>query len=111
VGDILAQLLGTALDDRLVATSEDDAIWGGMGGTDTAVFAGSASEYTLAASDNGAFYVTHIVDGETIGVDKVRDVEFFEFGDVTYSLTTMLSLITRMAPLRWSIRHSQAQKR
>ena len=54
-------------DDRLVATSEDDKIWGGMSGTDTAVFSGLSTDYQIIDNGDGSYTFTDLRDGSPDG--------------------------------------------
>ena len=86
----MAQILGTSLDDELTSTAEDDAIWGGTGGVDTAVFSGIFSDYSISDNGDGSYYVTDLRAGANDGRDKVRSIETFTFSDRSVSLETFI---------------------
>ncbi|HYE01085.1 MAG TPA: calcium-binding protein, partial [Alphaproteobacteria bacterium] len=69
-------LSGAAGSDTLAGGDGNDELTGGTGG-DTALFAGSRSEYTIAANGDGSFTVSRT--GES---DVVRGVETLQFADI-----------------------------
>lgn len=88
----MAKVLGTKLDDVLVSTGEDDSIWGGFSGNDTAVFSGNAMDYSIVANTDGSYQVTDLRDGAPDGSDKVRSIEQFSFADTTLTLDEFIDL-------------------
>ncbi|WP_262030241.1 cadherin domain-containing protein [Microvirga sp. Mcv34] len=87
-------LWGGAGDDVLNGGSENDTltgVWGndtldGGTGTNTAVFSGNRSNYTLVVNGDGSITVTDPRAGKD-GVDTLRNVQFAQFADQTISLT------------------------
>ena len=83
------QLIGDAGQDRLFGGEGDDVLEGGIDddyinggdGFDTAVFAGNANDYVVTVL-NGVNRL--IIDGPD-GVDKVINVENFQFDDGAYT--------------------------
>ncbi len=88
----MAKVLGTNNDDVLVSTSENDSIWGGFSGEDTAVFSGSVYDYSIVANSDGSYQVTDLRDGAPDGSDKVRSIELFQFTDMTVTLDDFIAL-------------------
>ena len=88
----MAKLLGGALDDILSSTAGNDSIWGGSGGTDTAVFTGSATDYRITANRDGSYQVEDLRPGAPDGSDKVRSIETFRFADETLTLEDFIAL-------------------
>ncbi|MEO3433630.1 peroxidase family protein [Inquilinus sp. CAU 1745] len=79
-------LIGNAGNDRLLGHTGDDSVDGGQGndvlnggaGIDTAVFAGSASDYVFGFGASALATVTHLESGE---VDSLSNIEKLRFGD------------------------------
>ena len=88
----MIDLLGTAGNDVLVSTSANENIWGGTGGTDTAVFTGNLSDYSVTDNGDGSYYLLDLRPGCPDGMDKVRSIETFQFADQTVNLQTLLDL-------------------
>lgn len=88
----MAKVLGTKNDDLLVSTNENDSIWGGFSGEDTAVFTGSVFDYSITANRDGSYQITDLRDGSPDGSDKVRSIELFRFSDVTVTLDAFLEI-------------------
>ena len=72
------QLTGTSFDDTLQGDLGDDMIFGGAG-TDTAIFAGTRSAYTITELGDGS-----LVLSGTDGTDTVSSIEIFQFSDGTF---------------------------
>jgi hypothetical protein len=83
-------LVGTHGDNRLTGGASDDTINGGNG-NDTAIFSGHRNTYVI--SQNGQTVTIAGVDG----TDTLTGIEFFQFGNTTYSLADAL-LPARRAP-------------
>ena len=77
-------LMGEGGDDRLIGGEDDDVIDGGDG-TDTAVFSGDLSEYTITFLPDGSIEVDDNVSGRD-GTDIVKDVENLEFNGTVVGL-------------------------
>ncbi len=88
----MSKVLGTRNDDVLVSTSEDDSIWGGFSGEDTAVFSGSVFDYSITANHDGSYQVIDLRPGSPDGSDKVRSIEKFQFSDMTVTLDTFMDI-------------------
>ena len=88
----MAKVLGTNLDDVLVSTGEDDSIWGGFSGEDTAVFSGSVYDYSIVANHDGSYRITDLRAGSPDGTDKVRSIELFQFADMTVTLEDLIAI-------------------
>jgi hypothetical protein len=73
---------GGAGNDTITGGIGNDVIDGGDG-IDTAVFSGRASDYTISFV-NGQLVVTDAVAGRD-GTDRIGNVEYFKFADVTMS--------------------------
>lgn len=71
------QTIGTPGDDFLEGGAGNDA-FDGLGGVDTAVFAGAQSNYTLEVRGSGFVIEDRRPDGQ--GRDTLANVEFLDFG-------------------------------
>jgi serralysin len=80
------KLNGSGGNDILMGGAGADAINGGMG-TDTAVFSGSATDYSWVKNSTGTWTVTDLRAGSPDGVDTLTAVELLEFSDGQKSLT------------------------
>lgn len=78
---MVSKVLGTAGDDVLSTTAADDRIWGGAGGTDTAVFSGNADDYAINANGDGSFTIKDLRAGAPDGTDVVRAIDVLRFAD------------------------------
>jgi Ca2+-binding RTX toxin-like protein len=76
---------GGSENDTLTGLWGNDTLDGGTG-TNTAVFSGSRSNYTIVLNGDGSITVTDTRAGKD-GVDKLRNVQFAKFSDQTISLT------------------------
>lgn len=72
---------GTAFGDLIEGGDGDDVIDGG-GGDDIFVLDGNRADYTITDDGNGVFTVS----GGTTGEDKLENVEYLRFNDLTYDL-------------------------
>ncbi len=88
----MAKVLGTRNDDVLVSTSDNDSIWGGFSGEDTAVFTGSVFDYRIVANRDGSYQITDLREGSPDGSDKVRSIELFRFADMTVTLDEFIQI-------------------
>ncbi|WP_404288318.1 cadherin domain-containing protein [Microvirga sp. RSM25] len=75
------RLFGGDGDDMLNGDAGDDVLDGGSD-SDTAVFSGLRSAYTITANPDGTFTVTGL-DGN----DRLTNIEWVKFNDVTEALT------------------------
>ena len=80
-GTVLAPNLGHFLGDN-----------GAAGNADRVVYSGNRSDYTITLLAAGIFSVidTRGIDSTAIG-DKVRDVELFQFADVTLNASDLIN--------------------
>lgn len=79
-------LLGGSSDDVLTGAGGNDSLDGGLG-TDTAVFSGRASEYTVRVDRAArAGSVTDSQAGRD-GRDAINNIERLQFSDVTFNLS------------------------
>jgi hypothetical protein len=76
------QLFGDDGDDTITGNGGNDEIDGGAD-DDTARYSGNRTDYLITASLAGVFTVQDLRAGSPDGTDQVRNVEFFEFADVT----------------------------
>ncbi|MBB3979177.1 hypothetical protein GGQ64_004413, partial [Rhizobium azooxidifex] len=80
--------VGTRFDDTIESKGGNDLFDGGAG-TDTVVFTGSRTGYTIDENNNGTFSITNIASGATTLVDGVEFARFsgklvdLETGDET----------------------------
>ncbi|MDQ8699757.1 S8 family serine peptidase, partial [Hyphomicrobium sp. LHD-15] len=82
---------GGAGDDELTGGTGNDTLDGGAGndildggeGTDTVVFSGASTDYTLTEGANGEISVVDTRDGS---VDTIRNIEWARFSDITLAL-------------------------
>lgn len=75
-------LSGTAGDDKLTGTAGNNAL-SGLGGTDTAVYAGARTNYTVSQFTNG--HTVNAASG-TDGFDSLIGVERIQFADTHVAL-------------------------
>ena len=82
------EITGNDANNRITGNAGDDTIAGGSG-DDTAIFAGNFSDYSVTTSTTG---VTTVVDNNSSdgdeGSDRLTGVEFLEFADLTYTVST-----------------------
>ncbi|MEE9387970.1 MAG: CARDB domain-containing protein [Paracoccaceae bacterium] len=81
----LDTLLGGYGDDFLFGNAGDDDIDGGDG-SDTAVYSGLRSDYTIVQLDATTVQITG-----PDGTDLVTNVEFFQFDDITEDFATLIT--------------------
>ena len=89
-------IVGGEGNDRVFAGVEDDIILGGAGndnirggmGTDTAVFSGQSSDYTITHNNNRTVTVEDNRDGSPDGTDTLRTTENIQFSDGQYDIET-----------------------
>ena len=84
-------IIGTAGEDTLLGGDGDDTLFGGLGddvidggdGFDTAVYAGSMADYTVANADDGSMTVTRNIPiaAGAEGSDTLVNIESLQFGD------------------------------
>jgi len=79
-------IAGTSGNDRLVSTSGNDAISGGAG-TDTAVYAGLASQYRIAINRGSQTATVTDTQSGRDGRDTLVSVEKLQFGIQTFDLS------------------------
>jgi len=92
------RLQGGGGDDILLGGGRDDTLEGGTG-TDTAIYRGNRSDYLVVSNADGSVTITDlrpdpvdpIANVRNDGTDTVRDVEFFQFANVTVGLAGLLS--------------------
>ncbi|TSB01856.1 beta strand repeat-containing protein [Sphingorhabdus contaminans] len=68
--------------DILIGGAGDDILNGGTE-SDTAVYSGNLSDYSIVQNVDGSFTITDLRGGSPDGVDTLRNVEFFQFADMT----------------------------
>jgi Ca2+-binding RTX toxin-like protein len=85
----IENVTGGSGDDRIGGNAAANALAGGLG-SDTAVFTGRRSDYTIAAV-GGAYQVTDNRAGPNDGVDTVSGFELFEFSDGTVAEADILN--------------------
>lgn len=83
-------LSGSGGDDLIDGASGSDTIDGGED-NDTAVFSGLRSNYLFTDNSDGSVTVADQRGGAPDGADVVRNVEFFQFSDGTFSLAQILN--------------------
>jgi Ca2+-binding RTX toxin-like protein len=79
-------LYGGAGNDYLHGGTDDDYLEGGEG-TDTAVFSGMQSNYTITDESDGYYIITDIVGSD--GTDELEGIEFLQFSDATVDLSLL----------------------
>jgi Ca2+-binding RTX toxin-like protein/pectin methylesterase-like acyl-CoA thioesterase len=82
-------LLGRDGDDVLQGDAGDDEIDGGDGVQDHAQFSGNLGDYTFEELVGGDIKVTDTRGGSPDGTDIVRNVEFFDFSNGTFSASAV----------------------
>ncbi|WP_147023047.1 calcium-binding protein, partial [Microvirga aerophila] len=94
VGNQAANTLkGGAGADTLTGAARNDILDGGAG-TDTAVFSGQRSHYSITHLSDGSTQVVDLRSGEPDGNDIVWSAEWFQFVDGTCSLGELSSEVT-----------------
>ena len=99
-GDILGgieNLVGSAQNDMLTGDGASNMLVGGGGndildggpGTDAAVYSGSRAQYQVTFSPDGSIHILDRRAGSPEGADDVRNVEFFQFSDITLSAANL----------------------
>jgi len=73
-------LYGGSGNDTLEGGADNDYLDGGSG-TDTAVYAGNRSDYSITENGDGSYTVIDLRDGSPEGTDTVYNVENFRFAD------------------------------
>lgn len=73
---------GGSGDDQMKGDAGDDSLDGGDGLSDTAVFSGVSTDYTVV-SVGGSYTIT---DSKTEGTDTLTNVEYAQFGDGLFIL-------------------------
>lgn len=68
--------------DILIGGAGDDILNGGTE-SDTAVYSGNLSDYSIVQNVDGSFTIADLRGGSPDGVDTLRNVEFFQFADTT----------------------------
>lgn len=75
------QLFGTGGDDTLIGGASDDLLSGGSG-SDTAVYSGNQSSYTVTLSGQGVTVEDRRSDAQGgEGTDTMTDISFLDFGE------------------------------
>ena len=73
---------GGAGNDRILAGAGNDLI-DGSADIDTLVFTGNRADYLIALQADGSYIATDQRSGSPEGVKTIRNVEFFQFADMT----------------------------
>lgn len=107
---VIENVIGTALDDAIIGNSASNQLSGGVGndnisggagsdtitggagadtidggtGADLTIYTGSRSQYAISTED-GALLLTSASEG----VDRVKNVEYFQFSDGKYTLAML----------------------
>lgn len=89
------QLFGSSGDNAITGGAGDDALWGGAG-SDTAVFSGSAFDYTVAAGADGWLVRDSVARRD--GDDTLSGIELLRFADLETTPEQWLALAA-YAPL------------
>jgi Ca2+-binding RTX toxin-like protein len=90
---------GGAGDDSLVAGGGSDTLSGGEGndtiegggGSDTAVYSAGRNAYTVTSAVGGGLQISFSAPNSQDFVDIVRDVEFFQFSNGTFTAADVLA--------------------
>lgn len=90
----IENVIGSDGDDQITGNSADNEITGGKGddilaggsGTDTALYSGNYSDYSITDNGDGTYTVTDSESGRD-GTDTVSTIEALKFADRTYSLS------------------------
>lgn len=83
----IVEFVPFGFDDRLIGGAGNDQIEGGVG-TDTAIYAGNASQYTITKNGNGSWTVQDNRPGSPDGSDTLTGVELLRFRNLTYDTRT-----------------------
>jgi len=84
----IESVMGSSYDDSIIGGAGNDTLIGGLGndtldggaGTDTAVFSGDFDSYDIDSSG------TDVIVSGPDGVDTLRNVEFLQFDDETFTI-------------------------
>ncbi|RTM05627.1 MAG: glycosyl hydrolase family protein, partial [Bradyrhizobiaceae bacterium] len=87
----MAVISGSTGNDILNGTPDDDILTGGQGndtingaaGTNTAVYSGPASRYTVTPDGTGGFYVQDSLGASGDGTDHLTNIQWLQFSDQT----------------------------
>lgn len=78
-------------NDILNGGAGNDVLVGGNGSSDTAIYTGARSSYSVSLRRDGSIMISDRRAGSPDGTDTVSNVEFFQFTDKTYSVAKLLS--------------------
>ncbi|MDF1635826.1 cadherin repeat domain-containing protein, partial [Mycoplana sp. MJR14] len=98
--------VGTRFDDTIESKGGSD-LFGGGAGTDTVVFAGSRTGYTITENSNGTIAITNKASGATTVVD---DIEFARFSGKLVDLETGEETGTGDAPTNIALSASSVKE-
>ena len=98
-------ITGNALDNVIKGGDGNDAI-DGSGGTNTAVYTGVMSNYTITDNGDGTFTVAD--NSGTEGTDTLSNIRYIEFSDQTYDTTDTSTVATATSALAASLAASPA---
>lgn len=88
-------LFGFGGDDRFTGGADDDALFGGDGTGDTAVYSGPQAGFTVQIERDG---VTVIDRSGAEGTDALSEIEFLSFGDAAdFNLATQVGIASLSA--------------
>ncbi|WP_416882843.1 DUF4214 domain-containing protein [Marivita sp.] len=88
-------LFGFGGDDRFTGGADDDALFGGDGTGDTAVYSGPQARFTIQIERDG---VTVIDRSGAEGTDALSEIEFLSFGDAAdFNLATQVGIASLSA--------------
>jgi hypothetical protein len=78
-------LVGGAGNDTFVPHGAGSTL-DGLGGINTAIFAGLSTDYKLSANSDGSWTISHLSGGTSDGSDVIQNIERLQFADHTLTL-------------------------
>jgi hypothetical protein len=88
---LIENVIGGSGNDKLVGNGGNNSFTGnagndtvdGLSGVNTAIFSGSASDYSLKQNSDGSWTVTDLRAGSPDGTDQLKNIQYFKFQDTT----------------------------
>ena len=99
----IENVIGSDGNDQVTGNGADNAIKGGLGddvisggsGTDFAIFSGNFDDYTISGTSSLTVTDLNANDGDE-GTDTLTGIEYLEFADVTYQVSSGLMASTSL---------------
>lgn len=93
---LIENVIGGSGNDKLVGNASNNSFKGGagndtidgLGGVNTAIFSGNASDYSLKQNGDGSWTVTDLRAGAPDGADQLKNIQYFKFQDINVGTNT-----------------------